>query len=325
MTESEKGKLIVSRRNMMKTGSALVAGGMASGLLSPAMAQKPKVGSGVSAASIPVGKNFPAEMWKQKPWTFDAKAPFDFNDPLGRWAALLKSTQNLIGKRTYVSSYSRIYLTEVGKQSQIFYGSTGSWTFQNVVPLPGQFPQFGTLPKGTALQLGLYTGVQLDPYTFKPVEEVYNPIIDRKVRVEDTLFAESYLLYPGGGMTSVERSQFMNNRDPVKHSYIRSGKELAWCVPALFAGEGDFQPRMDSSWWVCDYDKLQDPTVNLIDCKYSWVGLTRAAEKPWWGMQDMDDGTYGTLWNTYGTVTNTLEKVEGSVLEYVFSKYPERA
>ena len=60
-------------------------------------------------------------MWQQKPWTYEAKVPFDFNDPLGRWAALLKSTQNLVGKRTYVSSYSRVYLTEVGKQSNFLW------------------------------------------------------------------------------------------------------------------------------------------------------------------------------------------------------------
>lgn len=32
-----------------------------------------------------------------------------------------------------------------------------------------------------------------------------------------------------------------------------------------------------------------------------------------------------TLWNTFGNVTNKLERVEPIVQEHVFSKYPDRA
>lgn len=315
----------LSRREALRAGSLVLAGGMAASPAAPALAAATaKKGSAISAAAIPVGKNFPKEMWDQTPWKLDIKPPFNLEDPVGRWAAVLKSTMNLVGARTYVSSFSRVYLTEVGKPAQVFYGTCGTWTYQQVVPKPGQFKQFEPLPENTVLQLGLYTGVVLDPHTFLPTEEVYNPIIGRKVKTEDSLFAESYLLYPGGGMTSVERSQFLNNREPVKHAFVRSGDSLAWMFPALFAGQGDFQPRMDSSWWVCDYNELQNPKKDLIDCKYSWVGMTRAAEKKWWGMQGMDNGIYGTLWNTYGTVTNELSRVEGIVLDHVFSKYPDR-
>lgn len=315
----------LTRRNALRTGSWLVAGGLAGGCAgSAAFGQEPKTGPDVSAAAIPVGRNFPKAMWDQEPWTFALKGPYDLADPVGRWAALIKSTQNLVGARTYVSSYSRVFLTEVGKEPHIFYGTCGSWTYQLVKPKPGQFPKFEPFPENTALQLGLYTGVTLDPHTFEPVDEIRNPITGEMLKPVDSIFAESYLIYPGGGMTSVERSEFLDDRKPKMHSYLRSGNDLSWAIPALFQGKGSFQPRMDSSWWSCRYDELMNPAMDLIDCAYSWVGQTRAAEKPWWGMQGRNDGIYGTLWNTYGTVTNKLEKVEGIVLEHVFSKYPDR-
>jgi hypothetical protein len=302
----------------LATGATVVAGfGDREAFAQTSQQKKPDI----NAASIPVGKNFPAKMWKQKPWTLDAKGPYDLDDPKGNWHGLMKATQNLVGARTYVSSYSRIFLCELGKQPQVFYASCGSWTFQLVVPEPGQFDE--DLPEGTALQLGLYTGVQLDPYTFKPVDAIYNPFLGKKVEVQDSVFAESYLLYPGGGVTSIERRQFMNDRTPKKHIYVKSGNNLAWSLPALFAGEGSFQPRMDSSFWTCKYDELMNPDLDLIDCDYSWVGLTRVAEKSWCGMEDTGV-VLQTLWNTQGTVTNELSRVEGIVQDYVFSKYPER-
>ncbi len=323
MQKNDTDRSIISRRNALKGGALVMAGGF-SIPLGGCQALAQDSGPNVSAAAIPVGRDFPKALWEQQPWTLDISAPFDLDDPVGRWGALMKSTQNPLGGRTYVSSYSRVYLTEVGKPARVFYGTCGTWSFQNVVPIPGQYPQFEPFPEGTALQLGLYTGVVLDPYTFEPVDQIRNPITGEMLTPEDSIFAESYLLYPGGGMTSVERSQFMDSREPMMHSYVKSGNNFSWIIPALFAGEGDFQPRMDSSWWRCDYDKLMDPAIDLVDCDYSWVGITRAAEKKWWGMQDQPDGIYGTLWNTYGTVAKRLEDVEGIVLEHVFSKYPER-
>lgn len=315
----------ISRRDALRSTGGLLGGVLLGGAALSACAQeKPPIPKGVSAASIPVGKNFDPALWQQAPWKLDAKPPFDLEDAMGRWYALMKSTQNLVGARTYVSNYSRVYLCEVGREPKVFYGTCGTWTFQNVVPNPGQFPEFGELPPNTALQLGLYTGVVLDPFTFKPTEEIYNPALDRKVRAEDSVFAESYLLYPGGGMSSIERRQFMDSREPKKHVFVRSGNKLSWSLPALFAGEGDFQPRMDASWWTCNHDELMNPDLDLIDCDYSWVGLTRVGEKGWWGMPDMGDRVLMTLWNTHGTVTNKIENVEGIVREHVFTKYPER-
>lgn len=322
---SQETRLIdsLTRRTALKASAGLVGGlamGAGSSLMAATKDQKPDV----SAAAVPVAREFPAEVWNQTPWQLDVKAPFDLDDEMGGWHALMKGTQNLVGARTYVSNYSRVYLCEQDKQAEVFYGSAGCWTYQDVVPKPDQFPEFGELPKDTALHLGLYTGVVLDPYTFKPVQEVYNPFLDKKVTVEDSVFAESYLLYPGGGMSSVERRQFMDDRAPKKHVYVRSGNSLSWNFPALFAGEGSFQPRMDSSWWTCKYDELMNPELDLIDCDYSWVGLTRVGEKKWWGMSDVKNTVLQTLWNTRGTVTNKLSNVEGIVQEYVFSKYPDR-
>lgn len=321
MSDSMVSKL--TRRNALGLSAGLV-GGLALGGLATAGRATERDGQSISAAAIPVGRNFPPELWNQESWTLDVKPPFDLDDVCGRWYALMKSTQSLVGARTYVANYSRVFLCEVGKEPQLFFATCGSWTFQLVRPNPGQFPQFGELPEHTALQLGLYTGVILDPHTFKPVDEVYNPLLGRTVKTEDSIFAESYLLYPGGGMTSIERSQFMDSREPRKHAMLRSGNSLSWALPALFEGEGDFQPRMDSSWWRCKYDELMDPDNHFVDCDYSWVGLTRVAEKPWYGMTDTGGRVVQTLWNTFGNVTNKLERVEPIVQEHVFSKYPDR-
>ncbi len=307
----------LSRRGIVGAVSAFGAG-LWSGLSSHTSKAAEPAKDLTSQMSL-VKREHPRALWTRKPAIIKASPPFDLDDPIGNWHAVMKVATSLVGSRTYVSSYQRNFICPVGKSPMPFFAGCGAWTHQ-LVEAPSELLK--GVPPGTLMQLALYTGVVLDPWTFKPVKQVLNPYTGKMVEVEDSVYAESYLVYPGGGMTSLERPEALDDRTARPQPYLRSGKKISFNLAALFSGDGPHQPRMDASWWTVNYDDLMNPSVADVDADYSWAGLHHARDKKWWGV-DQSDGAQ-MLANVHGTVAKHPSRIEPIVQEYVFSKYPER-
>lgn len=269
-----------------------------------------------------IKRNHAKELWALKPARLDFRAPYDLADPIGNWHAVMKVSNNPTGGRTYVSNYARTFLCPENRPAVPFYGACGAWTHQLVESTPEILAPFGKAPEGTLMLLALYTSVVLDPFTFKPVQRLQNPVTGKEIIPEDSVYAESYLIYPGGGMLSLERPDMVSDTAPQRAPYVRSGRNISFNLAALFAGNGLHQPRMDASWWTSSYADLMNPNVVEINADYNWTGLMKARERPWWGFAQSDNGQ--VLWNVKGTVAKQQSAIEPIVQEYVFNKYPDR-
>lgn len=317
-----------SGRRAFLAASALAGVGVTGVRWASALADAAKDEAARAGNLAPTGQTFlikrdhAKELWALKPAVIKTRPPFDLEDPAGNWLAMMKATSSTIGRRTYVSSYYRTFACPMGQPAVPFFGGAGAWTHQLVEPSPEILQPFGEVPRGTMMQLALFTGVILDPFTFKPVQQIRNPYTGKMVDTRDSVYAESYLVYPGGGMTSLERPEVMSDRAPQRAPYVRSGRKLSFNLAALFSGEGPHQPRMDASWWTADYADLMNPDVPDVDADYAWTGLMQGRDSAWWGFGPQDP--VQVLWNVHGTVAKSQKSIEPIVQEYVFSKYPER-
>jgi hypothetical protein len=317
-------KRLLGRRQFVSASTLAGAGLLAARGTAAAEAEKSAkpVGQTPARQTILIKREHARELWALKPAKIAQPGRLDLEDPLGNWLAMMKTSVSLNGARSYVSHYFRVFACPTGKPAQPLYAGAGCWTHQLVEPTPEILAPFGKVPKGTVMQLALYTAVVLDPFTFKPAARLRNPITGRWMEPQDSFYAESYLIYPGGGMTSLERPELLDDRAPRRYAYLRSGRKTSFNLDALFAGEGAHQPRMDASWWTADHDGLIDPNVPDVDADYSWVGIMQGYERPWWGFTPED--RVHTLWNVHGTVAKHVSRIEPVVQQYVFNKYPDR-
>jgi hypothetical protein len=276
------------------------------------------------AASGLARRDLDAQDMKGEPAVFEDKlrGNFDLNDPYGNRMATLKATNNLSGKRTYIPMFGRVYLGPQGKPGSAIHGFLGLWTWQLQWPDPKKFPK---VPKGTVVQRAMYTGVMTDPVSFKPTGKVYNHHLKKEVETRDSAFAESYLFFPDGTGSSLDRPEFMDSpeqREAAKNPYVRWGKDLSIFLAGLFQNEGPNQPRMDGSIWSGDYTRIMDPKDDLVPVDYNFAGLMRAWERPWMGHAKGDDTQL--LFNVKGTKLHSVDDFPDIVKEHLVKKYPDR-
>jgi hypothetical protein len=305
---------VVDRRTMFRGLGGLLA---ASALTREALAQQ--------QASGLVKRDFTAEEMKLPPAVFDMseRGNFKLNETLGNRMATLKATNNLSGKKTYIAMFSRVYLGPQGRAGAAMFGHLGLWTWQLQWPDPKAFPN---VPKGTVIQRALFTGIILDPWSYEPARKLYNPYLKKEVEASDSLFAESYLFYPNGGGSSLDRPQFMDSPETLKNvrrtPHVRWGDKIAFTLEGLFQNEGPHQPRMDGSIWTGDYKSLMDPKTDLVTFDYNFAGLMRAWERPWIGVGPDDQAQL--LWNVKGTKLHSVDDLPEVMKQHLVRKYPDR-
>ena len=309
--------LQIERRTLLCAATGIlgaVAAARSVGLGEPAAAQQEE--SGLS------NRDLAPDDLKGEPWVADKHGGFDLRDPVDNRLATFKISNNLVGRKTYIAMYSRGLLGPQGKGGAPLFGHMGLWTWQMQRPRKEQYPD---APEGTIVQRAMFTGIHLDPFTYEPVEEIYNTYLDRNVKVEDSLFAESYLFYPFGGGVSVDRPEFMNDDPDSKANLrplVRWGDDIALMLDGIFTSEGPHQPRMDTSIWTTPFNQLDDPKVALVNTDYNFAGIMRAWERPWIGVGKDDDAQL--LWNVKGTKYHDVGKFPSVIRKHIVDKYPDR-
>lgn len=307
--------LEIERRSLLLgVTSVLGAAAAANGVNATAAAQQ--VESGLN------NRDFSQEELQGEPWVAEKHGNFDLTDPTENRLATFKVSNNLIGKKTYIAMFSRALLGPQGVGGAPLYGHIGLWTWQMQKPTKEQYPD---APEGTVVQRAMFTGMILDPFTYEPVESVYNAYLDKNVDVEDSLFAESYLFYPLGGGTSVDRPEFMNEDPDVQANlrpFVRWGDDIAMMLDGIFTNDGAHQPRMDTSIWTTPFKQLNDPKVKLVNTDYNFAGIMRAWERPWIGVGKDDDAQL--LWNVKGTKYHDVDDFPDLVKNNIVAKYPDR-
>ena len=303
-----------SRRDAMKLGAGVVAlGALARMSLFPEAAQ---------AQTQPKLQSLKPELWKKTPWTPSKRGNFDLAKYSDNHLATMKITNNLVGERTYIPMITRALLGPQGKAPAVLYGHVGMWIWQLQEVDLEEFPK--AVP-GAMVQRAMYTGMILDPKTYEPVETVYNHVLDRHVKVEDSLSAETYVFNPGGGGESVDRAGFMKDAETANRRLrpmARFGDDICLFLDGIFSSEGPHQPRMDTSIWTMNHDDLMNPDRLLQPVDYNFAGLMRAWERSWTGFSKPDETQI--LWNVKGTKMHSLDRMPDIIKRTLLAKYPDR-
>lgn len=312
---TEAGVQSPTRRNAMKLGGLVALGALAKMQILPEPAQ-------AQNRTQPRDKYLAPELWNKTPWIPEKKGNFDLSKRSDNNLATMKITNNLVGEKTYIPMITRALLGPQGKGGAAFYGHVGMWTWQLQELDPEEYPD---APAGSMVQRAMYTGMILDPRSYEPVETVYNHVLDRHVKVEDSLSAESYVFYPQGGGESVDREGFMEDDETAKarlRPMARFGDDICLFLDGIFSSEGPHQPRMDTSTWTMDYADLMLPDRQLRPVDYNFAGLLRAWERDWTGFSKPDETQM--LWNVKGTKIHDLDDMPEIINRTLLSKYPDR-
>ena len=256
----------------------------------------------------------------------DANPPFNMKNALENWQATMKITNNLIGAKTYVPMFTRAYILPQNKPASVLFGHMGFWTWILQKPDPDEFPD---AKEGQVVQRALYTGRILHPWSFEPVEELYNPVLDKMVETEQSMFGESYLITPAVGGESLDRDSFRDADEYTKARIENGGlpnfrfnEQISIILAGIFQGEGSFQPRADSSIWSTNYDELMDPDNHLIKTEYNFTGIQRARGRKWLGLAE-DDPTQ-LMWNVKGQKVHSVDDFPDQIKDWVFDEHPDR-
>ena len=306
----------IERRRLLKGFGALMGASLVGSAFISEQAYAQQAASGL------MNRSLSQKELQGEPFVFDEHGPFDMDDSQGNYAATFKITNNLIGAKTYVPMFSRVLIGPQGKPGSVIHGHIGMWTWQLQKPDKELAKK---IPEGSFIQRALFTGMILDPFTYEPVDRVYNKYLDKEVNTEDSVFAESYIFFPNGTIASIDRPEFMSDPDekePKKKTYVRWGDEISIFLDGIFQNTGPNQPRMDTSTWTTSYKDLMNPNKALIKTDYNFAGLMRAWERPWMGVGKDDDTQL--LWNVKGTKMHSVDDMPKLILDNIVKKYPDR-
>lgn len=324
MTADDSFSQEIDRRSLLERFG--VAATMSSLMLSSSgrTAHAQTAGKQPPAASTDLPRFFGDK--KGEPGVLDFTPPFNLKNPVDNWHAVMKVTNNLIGVKSYVPMYTRAFILPVNKPAIPIYGHMGFWTWVLQKPDPVDFPE---AKEGQLVQRALYTGRTLHPWTYEPVEEVLNPITDKMVKTELSYSGASFLITPEGGLDYLDRDEFGSRDDYVSARIknggvptIRMNDKISILLADIRRGEGDFQPRGDTSFWTVNYDDLMDPDTHLIKTEYTLSGIQRARVQTWLGLDD-DDPTQ-LMWGLRGEKVFSVDDFPLQIREWAIAEHSDR-
>jgi len=255
------------------------------------------------------------------PWVAAQTGEFDLADPAQNRLARLKMTNNLVGRRTYIPMLVRMVIGREPNPGGPLLGAASMFTWQLQVPNPEEFPD---APDGTALMRSMFTARYLDPETMEPVERLLNPFSGEMMEVEDYIFVENFLTFPNGGSRFVEERQFADD-DPSKPKlslFKKWGDELVLFAGGVYSKPGPHQPRFTENMWGSAHADVMNPDVELIETRYSFMGVNKAYEKPWAGYRVGDADILCSL--AHGKKVHSAEDLPDFHKRVLAEKYPDR-
>jgi len=249
------------------------------------------------------------EKGSASPATFQKTGNFDLSDPYDLNLARLKTIASLDGSKTYFYTITRHILCPPGQSPYPLFAEMELTRLY--------FDRTPGMAEHQAIARATFTRTALDPTTFKPIESYYNPYLDRTITPEDTLFG-------GRGFKLDFSADAPPNpiTQPDEPHYRIGDDQIAFILFDPRAGEGDWQPRVDTVVWRTSYKALMDPRSASIEADHTYTAFLRASAYRWSGI-DEDDKAQMLTMKTGAKVTK-LEDLPQEAHAYLVSKYPER-
>lgn len=249
------------------------------------------------------------ETGKMPPAVFDYRGPFDLKNHEHYKLARLKTLNSLTGAKTYFSTISRHMLCPPGEAPYPLVNQV------ELTTLLLERPEGAS--KTSAIIRAIFTRIPIDTVTFQPIYELYIPYLDRTVPLTDTLFAGSGFELDLDG--DVAPDPIIQSDEP----YYEFGDEVGFIMYDPRAGQGDFQPRVDTVVWRVNKDELMDPSRDPIAADYTYTAVMKASVFKWTQIPDGDPTQVLTM--KVGHKSPSLQALPQQVKDLVVSKYPERA
>lgn len=325
MPVTKKTGFEIDRRSLLsRFGAAGVMGSMIGASAMPQALAGDGVKQGVHVGSTKLPKFFGDK--QGAPGIIDIRPPFDLSDPVQKWAAVMKITSNLVGVKSYVPIITRAFILPENQPAIPVYGHMGFWTWMLQKPDPEEFPD---AEEGQLVQRALYTGRTVHPWTYEPVDELLNPITGKMVKTEPSAGAATFMITPAKGLDYYDRETFGSRDDYVAEAiknggapFIRNNDKISALLADIHRGEGDHQPRGDTSFWTVNYNDLMDPDTPLIKTDYSLSGIQRARVQTWLGLEE-DDQTQ-LMWGLKGEKVFSVDDFPEQIREWAISEHPDR-
>jgi hypothetical protein len=240
------------------------------------------------------------------------KPPFNLDDPMGRSLARLRVLQNFEGKTSYLAVLSRWLLCVPNKPPVPYLNEVELNTIFLTEP---ESKAAGKDDELSFTQNAIFTRMPVDPVTLTPIQQVRNPVTGGMVDTPDTLFASSSQLKVGApGVADV----LLQPDRP----HFRVGRDIRFVMLDIRAGEGAYQPRVDTATWSIPYEILMDPRRAVVDADYSYTALLRASVFASTGVA-ADDPTQLLILKT-GIKVNSVDALPDFTKSTIVKSYPER-
>lgn len=272
------------RRDFLK-GSAAVAAACLSSVTTPIRAQE-LPGLGTTA--------------------FSKTGGFDLADPRDRLLARIKVMASLTGERTYIYSVSRHMLAPPNKPSYQFFAE---FDLRTIWIEPATEP--GGLPHTRAL----FTKIPVDPISFEPISEYYNPYLGRTLPVEPVLYAGSGLPID---LDSPEPNIIYQQDKP----HYRLGDDIIFINFDPKEGDGSFQPHTDSAMLRANHAQLMDPSNGWVGADYTLNAVRKASAYPWSGITKTEEAQVLSM--KLGRKVGRTKDLPPEFLRTIGSQFPER-
>jgi len=267
------------------------------GLASIGVAVTAAPAAATSANPVPTGRA-----------SFSPRGGFDLSNPSDLKRARLKVLNSLDGSTTYFYTMTRHILCPPDKPPYPFHAEMELTTLW--------LERTDAMSEDEAKIRAFFTRVPLDPYSFEVIDQYKNPYTNKTLPLEDTLFAGS------GFDVSLDAG---TPADPVLQSdepHYRIGDEIAFIMFDPRAGEGAFQPRIDTVVWRAKYDAVMDPATTSVEADHTYSAILKASAYPWSGIEEGDPAQMLTM--KTGRKLMTLDTLPVEVQNAIVAKYPDR-
>ena len=327
---SQSGKKNIPSRRAFLSGMAVAGGAVALTQHRDFMAvaqnnQSSAKNSTVQQISEHARANtLPREAFELPRWTPERTGNFDLTNPLDNHYAFAKVQANLAGEYSFGTQYGLIMLAPPGEPSFPWVGKvTFTQLFvtaadRELVPDPGEHDY---------CMWGTFNQVYVDPRTFKPVDKIYNPYLDRMIDVKSVDYADR-LAYRFGqsiivpGVDPEFYDQPWDRDGGYSQHFIDSGHEISYGVLGSAQQPGPQQPRVDYAFVSAKISDIQDPNKRSIDSRRDYTSLMKLSEYPWMGAEMGDEAQI--LTHTTGLKTQNPANLPKFIKPLILDRFPGR-
>lgn len=268
--------------------------------------------------------SLPDDAWSLPRYKPAKTGNFDLSKPLDNHMAWAKVQCDVAGGYSYLGQYGWLLVAPPGQPA---YPILGRLTLAKVFLTPASEDMAPDLGEHDYAIWGTITTTHVDPRTFKPVDKIYNPYIDREIDVPTIDYADR-LVYRLGksiivpGVDPVFYDQPWDRDGGYSQFNIDAGDEISYVVLGSSQHPGPQQPRCDVGFWTPKRSDLMNPNLTNIRTRRDYSVIQKLSEYPWYGAPVGDEAQL--MVHLTGAKYATPEELPLPIKQHVYDRFKDR-